>query len=186
MGRYKAYRTPAALSRAVTAYFTAITRKVRLTEWADTGERTAKGKPVYTEREVLDADGQPVYRTVYTSPPTVTGLCLALGISRDTWENYARDEAYPGYADVVRDARLRFEAYLEEELLSREKGVQGIIFNLQNNYGWREKRELELGEATRQAVRTQELTMEEKLALIRRAATDIEDAGEGHEAAPER
>lgn len=174
MGRHKAYRTPSALSRAVEAYFLSITREVKLTEWVDTGERTAKGKAVYAERDVLGADGQPIYKTVYTSPPTVTGLCLALGISRGTWENYADSETYPGYADVVTAARLRLEAYLEEELLSREKGVQGIIFNLQNNYGWREKREVELGEATRRAVRTEAMTMEEKVALIRRAADDTE------------
>lgn len=181
-GRPRKYKTPAALSRAVEAYFLSITREAKLTEWVDTGERTPRGKPVLAERDVLGADGQPVYRTVYTSPPTVTGLCLALGISRDTWENYAGDAAYSGYADVCRAAKLRLEAYLEEELLSREKGVQGIIFNLQNNYGWREKREVELGEATRRAVRTEAMTMEEKLALIRRASAAAEGlAGTGED-----
>ena len=182
--RPRKYKTPAALSRACEAYFLSITREVKLTEWVDTGERTARGKAVYRERDVLGADGQPVYKTVYTSPPTVTGLCLALGISRDTWENYFDEDMYPGYADIVRRAKLRMEAYLEEELLTREKNVQGLIFNLQNNYGWREKREVELGEATRRAVRTEAMTMEEKLALIREAAADaggIEAAGEGDE-----
>ena len=185
--RPRKYKTPAALSRACEAYFLSITREVKLTEWVDTGERTARGKAVCRERDVLGADGQPVYKTVYTSPPTVTGLCLALGISRDTWENYFDEDVYPGYADIVRRAKLRMEAYLEEALLSREKSVQGIIFNLQNNYGWREKREVELGEATRRAVRTEAMTMEEKLALIREAAADaggIEGAGEGDEEPP--
>lgn len=88
----------------------------------------------------------------YVVPPSIAGLCLQLGIDRSTWQNYADPALHPELADVAAEARARIEAYLEQELLTREKGLQGIIFNLQNNYGWRQKQEVELGEKTRSSM----------------------------------
>lgn len=128
---------------------------------------------------LLDVNGDPIVRTVYTIPPTISGLCLALGIDRSTWQNYADPEKNPKHAPICEDVRLRIEAYLEEQLLTREKSLQGIIFNLQNNYGWRERHEhaqtVELGAKTREVV-AQNLTMDEKFALIREAAAEIAEA----------
>ena len=42
-------------------------------------------------------------------------------------------------------------AYLEEQLLTR-KDVRGIIFDLQNNHGYAEKKEIELGTGARAAL----------------------------------
>ena len=67
---------------------------------------------------------------------------------------------------MTAEARARIEAYLEQELLTREKGLQGIIFNLQNNYGWRQKQEVELGEKTRSSMGAGELRIADKLALL--------------------
>lgn len=67
---------------------------------------------------------------------------------------------------MAAEARARIEAYLEQELLTREKGLQGIIFNLQNNYGWRQKQEVELGEKTRSSTGAGELRIADKLALL--------------------
>lgn len=133
---------------------------------------------------LLDVNGDPIVRTVYTIPPTISGLCLALGIDRSTWQNYADPEQNPKHAPVCEDVRLRIEAYLEEQLLTREKSLQGIIFNLQNNYGWRERHEhaqtVELGAKTREVV-AQNLTMDEKFALIREAAAEIAEADHGED-----
>lgn len=136
--------------------------------------------------EVRNINGDPITRIMYAIPPTISGLCLALGIDRSTWQNYADPVENPEYAKVCESVRLRIEAYLEEQLLTREKSVQGIIFNLSNNFGWSEKHEhnqrVELGEETRKVV-AQNLTLDEKFALIREAAaeiaeTDDHDAGE--------
>jgi hypothetical protein len=143
---------------------------------------------------ILDMDGNPVVRKAYVIPPTVSGLCLELGIDRKTWQNYAdplknggKPDKPSAHSKVCDDARLRIEAYLEEQLLTREKSLQGIIFNLQNNYGWSERHEhsqrVELGEETRKVV-AQNLTLDEKFALIREAAAEItetEDNGDGGE-----
>ena len=140
----------------------------------------------------LDMDGNEIVRTAYAVPPTVSGLCLKLGIDRRTWANYADPEKHGGtkekpsaYAKVCDDVKLRIEAYLNEQLLVREKSVQGVIFNLSNNFGWSEKHEhsqrVELGEETRKVV-AQNLTLDEKFALIREAAAEIADTAEtGHE-----
>lgn len=133
-------------------------------------------------RTVLNANGLPIFRVIYRVPPTISGLCLALGIDRSTWQNYADPERNPEHAKVCAKIRLRIEAYLEEQLLTREKSVQGIIFNLSNNFGWAERHEhsqrVELGEETRKVVE-KNLTLDEKMALIREAAAEI-DADESH------
>lgn len=69
--------------------------------------------------------------------------------------------------------RGRIEAWLEEQLLTREKGVQGIIFNLQNNYGWRQKQEVELGDKTRKSIQTEGMSLQDKLAAIAAARESI-------------
>lgn len=146
-------------------------------------------------QNILDIAGNPVIRKAYAIPPTISGLCLELHIDRKTWLNYsdpeknrtAKEEAEgrpSAYSEVCDDVKLRIEAYLEEQLLIREKSLQGIIFNLQNNYGWSEKHQhsqvVEIGEKTRE-VMAQNLTMDEKFALIREAAMELEtsDGGSG-------
>lgn len=161
-GRPKKY-TAKAFREAVDAWFRSITVEV-------------------CDEAVINMDGEPIRRKVYAVPPTISGLCLALGIDRKTWQHYADGNLNPRHAPICEDVRLRIEAYLEGQLLTREKSLQGIIFNLQNNYGWRERHEhaqtVELGERTREVV-AQNLTLDEKMALIREAAAEI-DADESH------
>ena len=109
-------------------------------------------------KSICTAEGE------YKKPPTLSGLCLFLDISRDTFASYAKIE---GYSDTARRARARVEAFLEECLIAREKGVQGIIFNLQANFGWREKHEISV--ADDEQTQLFAMSMEEKLAVIRDA-----------------
>lgn len=118
MGRKKAYK-PAALRRAVQEYFAALRYR----------------EPVYREEPVLDDDGQPEFdryghpatrfvrvvtedgtpasRTSWVSPPTITGLCGRLGISRQTWSKYlAAEETH----DICDEAKRVIETYLQERL----------------------------------------------------------------------
>ena len=154
-GRPKKY-TKKSLREAVDGYFASISRKVRVLD--DDGEA------------VYNDVGDSIWVTEYIRPPSVSGLCLYLGIDRSTWQNYADRELHPEFAEIIAMARVRMEAYLEEQLLTREKNVQGLIFNLQNNYGWREKREVELGGETRKAVsagaKARSMSIAEKMALL--------------------
>lgn len=67
--------------------------------------------------------------------PSIAGLTVYLGISKEEW--CLLEKLYPKAAGRI---RAILEAYLEEELIARKTGVTGIMFDLQANYGWKEKR----------------------------------------------
>ena len=72
-------------------------------------------------------------------PYTVTGLAMALDMSRQALVNYeGKDE----FVDTIKKAKMKVEEYLERRLI-RDSSVTGIIFNLKNNYDWRDKQEIE-------------------------------------------
>ncbi len=72
-------------------------------------------------------------------PYTVTGLAMALDIDRRTLLNYSdKDEFFP----TIKKAKLRVENYLEKRLIN-DSSTTGIIFNLKNNYDWKDKQEIE-------------------------------------------
>lgn len=70
--------------------------------------------------------------------PTMAGLALSIGVDRKTLNNYAhKDEFFP----AIKKARQRVEVALEQHLYT--KNVTGAIFNLKNNFGWKDKHEIE-------------------------------------------
>jgi len=75
-------------------------------------------------------------------PFTVTGLCIELGITRQTLLNYENNEEIDGLSEAVKMAKLLIENFLEERLF--EHNVTGVIFNLKNNFNWKDKTETEL------------------------------------------
>lgn len=147
-GRPKKY-TAAEFEEAVERYFARISRTRML--------KDDDGKVVY------DDAGEAITYTDWLRPPTITGLCLTLGIDRSTWQNYADAQKNRGHAAVCERARMRIECYLEELLSTKEKSVQGVIFNLQANYWSREKA---AEQAERQKSPLEGMSMAEKLALI--------------------
>lgn len=153
MGREKKY-TARALAEAAEAYLDSIRREMEITEPVPTGETDRYGHPVFRYEPVRDRNGSVMKRIDYVEPPTVGGLCRALGISRQTWASYLgdEDEARRKAAQAVKD---ELQAWNERELLVREgKNLSGIVFNLQNNYGYGgQKTEVELGEKAAAAVR---------------------------------
>ncbi len=151
-GRPKKYKSKKALSDAVERYFRSISRTIPA--------RDGYGSIIRND------DGEEIRVLEYIRPPSISSLCLYLGIDRSTWQNYCDGELHPEFQSVTALTRARIEAYLEEQLLTREKGVQGIIFNLQNNYGWRQKQEVELGTETRKSVERQKMNVYDKLAVI--------------------
>lgn len=154
--------TAKSLEEAVDGYFRRISKLVQVT--------------LPDGSLATNADGDCVWKMVYFVPPSITALCLELEIDRRTWANYAADEKK---GKIVELARARIEAYLQEQLLTREKGIQGVIFNLTANYGWRDRKEVALSEETRKSLeKRRELTMEEKLALLQEAEAIVKDHGE--------
>jgi hypothetical protein len=75
------------------------------------------------------------------TPYTMSGLAESVGVARQTIINYEHRDAR--FMDTVKRARSKVERQLEEGLLTREKQVAGHIFNLKNNFGWRDTQEIE-------------------------------------------
>lgn len=73
-------------------------------------------------------------------PYTVSGLAYALGTNRQTLINY---EAKEGFFDTIKRAKEKIETFNEEMLYSKDVPTTGVIFNLKNNYGWKDTQEIE-------------------------------------------
>lgn len=100
MGRPKKY-TERTLRKAVEAYFDSITREVAMTEKVDTGRKDADGHKIFENVPVINKRGEQVKITEYLVPPTVGGLCEALGIHRSTWAEYCDENTHPEFSDTT-------------------------------------------------------------------------------------
>ena len=143
-GRRKEY-TPEKLERAVERYFKSITRRVQVTEYVPTGEKDKDGHAIMEKVPVLNSLGKEVWVTEYIVPPSQADLVDFLGIHRSTWNNYSDAEKNPQFAEITTRAWERMKAWNERELKTRPgKDLKGIIFNLENNYGYRERQSVDL------------------------------------------
>jgi len=180
-GREKKY-TAKALREKVEEYFASISRTAPVTEQVPTGELDEHGHKIFELQPVMNDLNEIMLRKEFIIPPTVSGLCEYLGIHRATWNRYCDPDLHPEFCDTTTRARGRMRAYLEEQLLTR-KDVRGIIFDLQNNYGYTEKREVELGRET-QKVLGGKLAPEEREELLSLLQAEIKsDADTGSDGA---
>lgn len=147
------YKTPKALHDAIEHYFASISYTVPMHS-KDTGDI------------ITNDEGCPIMQRMFAIPPTVCGMCLSLGIDRSTWQNYCNNELHPEFIEVTGKAKAVLESWLEQELLSRQGNVRGLVFALQNNCGWREKKEVDLGAETRNTLTTEAMTIDQKLKYI--------------------
>ena len=151
MGRPRKY-TPRTLRTAVDEYFRYHSRTVTLREQVNTGQKDGWGHWVFELRDVTNDAGDPVKVREFVVPPTVGA--------------YARET---------------MEAFLEDALLTRSgKELKGVIFSLQNNYGYTERKEVELGPRARKAVTAAAIPMEEREALLREMVQEFtQEAADG-------
>jgi len=70
--------------------------------------------------------------------PTISGLAFALGMTTEAFRHY---EDKPDFLSTVKRAKQRVEIALEQRLYGN--AVTGSIFNLKNNFGWKDKTETE-------------------------------------------
>lgn len=100
------------------------------------------GRPKkYTEAELMQEKINKYFKECdnKNEPYTVTGLCLALDMTRETLREYLKNEQF---SDTIKKAKLRVENYLEKHLIT-DNSATGIIFNLKNNFGWTDKQQVE-------------------------------------------
>lgn len=68
------------------------------------------------------------------APYTMSGLARRMGIDRHTLLNYAEKDEFLA---TIKAARERIHEDVETRLM--EKQATGAIFNLKNNFGWRDE-----------------------------------------------
>lgn len=73
-------------------------------------------------------------------PYTVSGLAYALNTTRRTLLDYQEKDEF---SHTIKKAKTKIELFNEELLYSKEAPTVGVIFNLKNNYGWKDKQEIE-------------------------------------------
>lgn len=89
-------------------------------------------------QEYFDKDAYIEMGDAKVFAPTVEGLSYHLGMTRQTLLNYGEKEQF---FDTIKRAKQRIGVALEQRLYGNN--VTGIIFNLKNNFGWKDKTETE-------------------------------------------
>ncbi len=109
------------------------------------GGRPLKFKTVQELQEKIDAYFDSCWEEEngvkkQTRPYTITGLANAIGIDRKTLLEYQeRDE----FSNTVKEAKRKVAQYVEEYLFMG-KNQTGAIFNLKNNFDWKDKTETDI------------------------------------------
>lgn len=109
-------------------------------------------------------------------PYTMSGLALALDIDRRTLLNYSnRDDFFP----TIQKARLRCENFAEESLFT-SKNTAGVIFNMVNNYEWKNKHDIDQNLANKDGkpFAIENLTAEERQQRIDQLKKKLNDDAE--------
>lgn len=104
-----------------------------------------RGRPrLYPNAAQLDAKITEYFAAIEVDgkPPTLAGLCYFLGFSDkqslSEYEDYGDEFSLP-----VKRARLLIEQDRSERLLGKDTFTPGVIFDLKNNHGWKDKVEQE-------------------------------------------
>lgn len=143
VGRPKKYETVEELEEAIQSYFAScfIVKKER--------QRVAVPPPdcecdqnvgckcpkvyEYLDVPVKDSEGQEVLQQI--QPFTVTGLALAIDLTRESLLQYEKNPSHVEFADTIKKAKQIVLKFNEDRLHSSNQ-VTGVIFNLKNNFGY--------------------------------------------------
>lgn len=123
MSRPPKYNTPEEMQRIVDLYFLACKAHQTTSDCL----------------EDLSVEDLKIVNEIDDFYPTVTGLALTLDMSRQALIEYEKKDEF---IDTVKKAKQKVEAFLEQRLY--HQNATGTIFNLKNNYGWKDKTETEI------------------------------------------
>lgn len=102
--------------------------------------RPPKYKTVEELQLVIDKYWEDLRLGLPPAIPTVTGLALALNMSRRCLVEYGEKEEF---SNTIKKAKQKVEVFNESKLISGNS-VAGVIFNLKNNFNWKDKTEQEV------------------------------------------
>ena len=110
MAKAKKCKNAAEFSKAIDEYFGSISAEEDVIKLVPDGFDD-KGRQKYSAETVKDRNGNTLKRTVWYTPPTISGLCIYLDISRKTFNEYAKRDGE--YGEAARKARYIVYAYLD-------------------------------------------------------------------------
>lgn len=96
--------------------------------------RPRKYKGVEAMKKKIDE-----YFTEANEPYTVTGLGLHLDLTTEGLREY---EAREEYSATIKKAKMQIEDNLNKLALTGKLNPTVTIFNLKNNFGWKDKQEI--------------------------------------------
>jgi hypothetical protein len=101
---------------------------------------------------------------------SVWDICVFLGISYDTWENYAQK---PEYTDSIKEAKTILTNNWMENLALPGRNSTGTMFYLKNTIGWADKQEIKQETTTTINVIKIDQIPQQHLKLIHSAITAL-------------
>jgi hypothetical protein len=128
---------------------------------ANTKPKNKGGRPrKYSKQEILQTKIDEYFKMCdeKEKPYTITGLCLYLDIDRSTLLRYEEKEEY---CNTIKRAKNKIENYVEENSLKGLLNPTVSIFNLKNNFGWKDKQEIETNQNIKVDNPYKELSVEE-------------------------
>jgi DNA-binding XRE family transcriptional regulator len=145
-GRPLKFKTPEELQARIDEYFAYCEphpEQVVVHKFHEIEEEYINDKGEKKTHKITDRSRAPQevveWRISERIPYTITGLANFLGTSRQTIINYeSKDEFF----DTIKAAKDKVEEYWEHQLLGSH--ATGPIFNLKNNYDWKDKTETDL------------------------------------------
>lgn len=160
-GRPPKFKDPEEMQTLIDAYF--------LSCWAP--KRDMFGNTIYEKDEKkklkLDDEGKPIPVLYQFKPYTITGMAVFLGTTRDILIAYEKKKKF---SNTIKVAKAKCHAYAEESLFIG-KNPSGAIFNLKNNYGWKdESKVLNVNENIT-------INDEQYNRIIKREASNIKESG---------
>lgn len=118
-GRPPIYKTVEELQKIIDEYF----------DWCD--NRLVKG--------FNDKTGQE-FAYLNPAPYTMSGLARRLGLSRQALNEYSHKDKF---GDAIMRAREKVQEDIETRLMET-RNEKGAMFNLTNNFGWKQKNETDI------------------------------------------
>lgn len=92
--------------------------------------------------EVMSASGV-IKKLRKPLTPTVHALAAWLEISTETLLDYEKDKGYEDFHFIVKMAKQKILAMKTMSLVNNKGATNGLIFDLKNNHGWKEKSEID-------------------------------------------
>lgn len=133
-----------------------------MTEKVETGKKDDWGHIIYEKVPIKNVMGEEIKVREIAARPSKTALCDFLQLRPASYERYKKSEET---GEILREAEELIKDWATGELLKRDdKTVKGVMYYLDNAFGWADKKEVSLGAET--AEKIQALSLAEKMAVI--------------------